>query len=602
MYVLGISFGHGSAATLTKDGEVIAAVEEEKLNRKKGFVGFPSQAVDFVLGNASLQPENVDYVAIGCANIAEWAYNYRRLATIFNKRGFGPRVIELLLYALKIFFPDIRYASIYFKYFYKQMESLGFVRERIVLVNHHLAHAASAYFVLPWRDAVVITSDGKGDGISSAVYHGKNFNVQEVDQQSDLVSIGQLYQSVTKYLGYKVNRHEGKITGLSAYGDAQSCTNHFNEILQYNDNGSFVNLFQENEELKRNPLSFLKRRVRPKTWRTVRYVRSLEGNLRRFAVNYQMYLNFLREKMGADKPENIAAGVQEISEQLIVSYCSHYITKKGFPVNICLAGGLFANVKINQRIREISGVNNLYVHQAMDDAGTSLGASLWTWVQKRGNDNSWPRMKTVYLGPSYSEDDMESGLQEADLPYKRVQNIEEVIAGLIDAGKIVGRFNGSMEWGPRALGNRSILASAKDSSINDILNDRLQRTEFMPFAPSVIDEDAPKFFKGYASTDEGARYMTVTYDVEEEGCSLFPAVVHVDKTSRPQVVFREQNESYYRILHEYKKLTGFGVIVNTSFNMHEEPIVNTPQDAVRAYLANAVDVLAIGPFLVERRP
>lgn len=261
------------------------------------------------------------------------------------------------------------------------------------------------------------------------------------------------------------------------------------------------------------------------------------------------------------------------------------------------SSGGFANVKLNQKIMELPGIKNIYVQPAMDDAGTALGAALHINM-KLNNNKSWTGLETVYTGLEYSASEIKNALEENKLPFRRLECCEEYLGKWIFEGKIVGRFNGYLEWGPRALGNRSILARP-ENEINDTLNKRLKRTEFMPFAPYVLDEDANIFFKGYSSDHIASRYMTMTYNVNSSMIRLIPAVVHVDGTSRPQVVFEEDNPSYYKIIKAYKKHSGIGCIINTSFNMHEEPMVNSPEDAIRAFLAGAVDILSMGEFVVD---
>ena len=266
--------------------------------------------------------------------------------------------------------------------------------------------------------------------------------------------------------------------------------------------------------------------------------------------------------------------------------------------NICLAGGVFANVKLNQKIMELSGIKNVYIQPAMDDAGAALGAALH--VNMRLNKNKeWTGLETVYTGPDFTESEIKNALEKYNLPVRRLKCHEEELGRWIYEGKIIGRFNGATEWGSRALGNRSILVRPIEKEINDTLNKRLKRTEFMPFAPSVLDEDASNILRGYSPDHIASRYMTLTYHVNPSMINLIPAVVHVDGTARPQVVFEEDNPSYYKIIKAYKKYSGVGCVINTSFNMHEEPIVNSPEDAIRALLSGAVDILSLGEFVVE---
>jgi len=595
--ILGVNFGHAAAAALIEDGKILAAIEEEELSRIKGDRAFPKKAAAFVCKKNNLSYRDIDIIAVGCENLTEFGYGYRKLNQYFNRSGKMDKFWGLFYDGLKRLFPtSVNLSRSLRKLFLSSLSELGFPPEKVRFVDHHEAHAASAYYTSPWRDAVIVTNDGKGDGLCGIFCVGKDGIMKNLDRVEDLNSIGQFYQSVTKFLGYKVNRHEGKITGLAAFGDDAESFPLMNQVYRF-DNGIFENQFHKNEEFRRDPIGYFERHVSPKNWMDIKYLKSLHGKLVNFAVAYQMYANYLKEKMGTFPPKDIAAGIQKLSEEAIVAYIRGKLNSDSTP-HICLAGGVFANVKINQRIREIDQIKNVYVHPAMDDSGTALGAALLTWMNSTAQ-KVWPSLETVYLGPDYSEQEMEQSLKKYNLPYRRPENFEEELGRLIYEGKIIGRYNGAMEWGPRALGNRSILARPTDKAINDTLNQRLQRTEFMPFAPSMIDEDTGDFLEDYSHDHIAAKYMTITYNVVPSAIDRIQAAVHIDGTARPQVVFEKDNPTFYNIIKAYKKHSGFGVVINTSFNMHEEPIVNSPENAISAFLVGAVDVLSMGPFIVD---
>ncbi len=602
MRILGVNFGHSAAACLVQDGKVLSAVEEEKLSRIKGDTTFPQRAVQFVLKQNGLRPEDIDIVAVGCRNLAEFGYGYRQLSRYLRRSGPVDKYAGLFYDGIKRLFPYRVDLSVPLgRLFYDSLKKMGFSREKVRLIDHHTAHAASAYYTSPWHDAIIITNDGKGDGLCGAFFVGNNTTLNCVDKIADRESIGQFYQSVTQYLGYKPNRHEGKITGLAALGDYRETFPLMNEIYRYAQ-GKPHNTFYEIEDFRKDPLGYFKKHCdldASKAVPYIKYIKSLHGPLMNFAVAYQLYINYLKNRMSSFEPKEMAAGIQKLAEEVMVSYVQNNLNSHA-NANICLAGGVFANVKINQRIQEIPGIGNVYVHPAMDDAGTALGAALYVWMQGSGK-KQWSELQTVYLGPDFTEAEMEESLKKYRLPYRRSKKPEEEIGRLIYEGKIIGRFNGALEWGPRALGNRSILARPIDKTINDVLNQRLKRTEFMPFAPSMLDIDAKDFLVGYREDQIAAKYMTITYHVPANAIDKIQAAVHVDGTARPQVVFKQDNPSFYAIIEAYKKFSGFGVVINTSFNMHEEPIVATPEDAIRAFLVNAVDVLSLGPFIVESR-
>jgi carbamoyltransferase len=283
-----------------------------------------------------------------------------------------------------------------------------------------------------------------------------------------------------------------------------------------------------------------------------------------------------------------------VLEVVATGYVAHYLKKTGAR-NLVLSGGVVANVKLNQRLRDLPGVDGIFIHPNMGDGGAGTGAALLEFQDHPALSRPLP---DVYLGPSFDDDAIMDALQRAQLPSERYRPIEPKIASLIAAGKVVARFNGRMEYGPRALGNRSILYHAKEPEVNQWLNQRLGRTEFMPFAPATLHDKRNDCYRHVDGADYAAQFMTITFDCTEAMRRDSPAAVHVDGTARPQLVTPTSNASFHRILTEYYQLTGIPSVINTSFNMHEEPIVCTPDDAVRAFLQGNLDYLAIGDYLV----
>ena len=291
---------------------------------------------------------------------------------------------------------------------------------------------------------------------------------------------------------------------------------------------------------------------------------------------------------------DVAAGYQHVLERVATAYVVHYLAQTGIR-NVVLSGGVVANVKLNQRIRELPNVDGLFIHPNMGDGGCGTGAAL---LEFAGCDRLSQRLDDVYWGPEFSADEIAEALQTSQLQFTRHDPIEPILARLIADGKVVARFNGRMEYGPRALGNRSILYHAKEPEVNQWLNQRLGRTEFMPFAPATLYEKRGECYRNIDGADYAAQFMTVTFDCTDKMKCDSPAAVHVDGTARPQLVTQESNPSFHRIISEYYRLSGIPSVINTSFNMHEEPIVCTPDDAIRAFLQGNLDCLAIGPFLV----
>jgi carbamoyltransferase len=418
-------------------------------------------------------------------------------------------------------------------------------------VEHHSSHAANAFFTSGFDEALVVTLDGYGSGLAGSISAGRGASIERLHNLEYPHSLGTFYETVTSALGFTPSRHEGKIVGLAAYGDP--------EILG----------------------DLLRRRFVQKN-----------GGFRIVETNNVYFARLLASQF----PKiDVAAAYQRVLEEVAVAYVSQYIASTGLK-RIVLSGGVVANVKLNQRLCEIPGVEGIFVHPNMGDGGCGTGAAL---LEFAGSAPTKQPIKDVYLGPEFSGDEITEALRRAQLAFTHYKPIEPKIAMLLAAGKVVARFDGRMEYGPRALGHRSILYHAKEPAVNQWLNQRLGRTEFMPFAPATLYEHREANYRNIKGAEHAAEFMTVTFDCTDSMKRDCPAAVHVDGTARPQLVSESASPGFHRILTEYFKLTGIPSLINTSFNMHEEPIVCTPDDAVRAFLQGNLDYLAIGEFLVE---
>jgi carbamoyltransferase len=326
--------------------------------------------------------------------------------------------------------------------------------------------------------------------------------------------------------------------------------------------------------------------------------------LARWALTGQLWdpilVDELRRRCRSATPAQVAAAAQLLLEERVVHLVAHWVKQTGLR-QVTLAGGVFANVKLNQRIAEIDGVEDVFVHPCMGDGGLSLGAALWGSRQPIAEQVEvlHPKLDDVFLGPEYTTDEIRAVLEQAGVSYTEEECVERRIAEAIHDGKVVARFDGRMEYGPRALGNRSIMAAATDTNINDWLNKRLHRSEFMPFAPAVLEEHMSEIFPTI-KVGKTLRFMTITLDVDPVWQKRAPAVCHIDGTARPQVLDPIHTPSFYKVVSFYYHLSGLPLVINTSFNMHEEPIVCTPEDAVRAFQMGHLDALAIGPFWTEQ--
>ena len=415
--------------------------------------------------------------------------------------------------------------------------------------NHHDTHAANAFYSSGYDEALLVTLDGYGSGNCGGVYEGNSAGLTPLIKFSFPNSLGQFYEMVTSALGFKPGRHEGKIVGLAAYGNPDV----LGPILRD------------------------------------RFVIE-DGDIRiRASMNYY----FARALAQKYAKRDVAAAYQHVLEQVTKEVCEYWVNKTGLS-NVAVSGGVNANVKLNQRIHEIDGVDSVFVYPNMGDGGCGTGAAMLAFDK---GTRSKP-VDTVYHGPSYTAEDIEKELQSENLQYDKPSNLEEAAGALLAKNHIVARFNGRMEYGPRALGNRSVLYSAHDPQVNLWLNHQLGRTEFMPFAPAVLDSEKYNLFLNCQGCEKTSEFMTITFDCTDEMAEKCPAAVHVDKTARPQFVSERTNESFHKIISAYHELTGVPAVINTSFNMHEEPIVCSPKDAVRAFLLGNIDYLAIGDYLV----
>lgn len=415
--------------------------------------------------------------------------------------------------------------------------------------HHHDTHAANAFYGSGFDEALLITLDGYGSGCCGGVYTGSANGIQMLHRFDFPNSLGQFYEHVTSGLGFKPNRHEGKIVGLAAYGNP--------EILR----------------------STLRERFD-----------TTDGDI---VIHASMNYYFTRALALRYSKRDIAAAYQKVLEDVTEEVTRYWLAKTGLK-QVAVSGGVHANVKLNQRMKE-AGAEQIFVYPNMGDGGCGTGAALLVFGPEVFGQKA---LGNAYFGPDYPESAMKEALEKEGLAFEQPECAEEEIARLIAANHIVARFNGQMEYGPRALGNRSILYPAQDPSVNQWLNKQLGRTEFMPFAPAALTSEADRLFLNLSGAEKTAEFMTITFDCTEEMKRLCPAAVHIDGTARPQLVSEKTNPSFHRILTHYYELTGIPALINTSFNMHEEPIVCTPTDAVRAFLDGNLDYLALGPFVV----
>lgn len=596
--ILGLHVSHDASACLLVDGELVFAVQEERLTRKKFYDGFPRESVKWILEQSSVAPRDLEIAIAGVAQHIEnpvWVYlddaiEQRPLTQWIGRIAGKIESMSQADIAKHLYFSKDAYS----RYIRAELGELGLAGRPVHFFDHHECHAATAYLPTPYDEALVLTQDGRGDCLSGTVSLGRGGHLKRIIAQPSAASVAQLYAGVTKFLGFRALRHEGKITGLAAFGRDTPLREKIEGLFDIAEDGRISRV---SCETLLGQIGFVKLTTREQKLINAGPIEYRESD--RFGIIFQHWL--AKFAAGISK-EDIAYAIQAACENIVLNSTVALVRSAGHkaPLHIGLAGGLFANVKINQRIRDqVPGVGDVFVQPAMSDCGLSVGAALLLH-QSRGGMRGGP-LRHVYLGNDYSDASIENILRRwpSAISFEKVASVEQTVARLVAERRVVGRFNGAMEFGPRALGNRSIVLHPGDASMNQVMNQRLNRTEFMPFAPSVLDRRAADYFAGYQDHHTTADWMTITYNVHATKQKEIEATVHVDGTARPQVVRRATNPSYYKILSEFEKLTGIGCMVNTSFNMHEEPIVASPEDALRAFDQGSVDVLAIGSFVVK---
>ncbi len=570
MNILGINFLSEASAALVQDGNIVSAASEERFNRIKLFAGYPEKAIEYVLKSAGLKITDIDIISTtgkspGKPN--QKAYDEKKAA--INASTIPQDIKEHQLKKLQERYDrEVYVLGERTPNNIKKLEKLG---PKVEVVEHHSAHVAATYYCSGFKESLVITADGWGENASNVLYQAKDGEITKLNYSNTFDSLGYYYGSMTKFLGYRPHRHEGKILGLAAMGDPSKVSPIMRKMIGFDkENQRFVGKMEEGI-----------------------YLPFFENDNLSRVLKVGAKTDVAK---GIFTKEDISAGLQNVLEEVVVDYVKNLNFGE---TNIALAGGVFANVKLNQRIRELPNVKNVFIYPNMGDGGLAAGSALQVYAEKVGLKPS--RIRDVYLGPSFSNEEILEEIKKQSIEFEEHKDIEGRVAEILSENKVVARFDGRMEWGPRALGNRTIMYSPTDKTVNDWLNKRLNRTEFMPFAPVSIKENAKKSYIGYKDEHLAADFMTMTYDCTDEMKKTQPAVVHVDGTARPQIIEEAVNKSYYNIVKNFYKLTGLTSTINTSFNMHEEPIVCTPFDAIRSFKTGHLDYLAIGNYLLENK-
>ena len=564
--VLGVWNGNDAGAVLVRDGVVVAAAGEERFNREKLTRSFPEKSIDFVLKHGQIMKSEIDKVACGAwPEIVEKGTLQAVMTHI--ERNLETGNVEGALSSVRRIIRSGEGDVEARNKLHDGLNSLGLGQTPLELVNHHLSHAVTAFAPSPFLESLVLVVDGRGDFRSTSLWHASlDSGYRLVHESSELSSLGILYGVITRLLGFVPDRHEGKVMGLAARGSFTDCVDFLQSFVQFSeiDGTVFVDYSGGYEP-------FL-----------------LEGS------------RGLETVLSSYQKEDVAFALQYVLENVIVNYLRWHTRSIGAEdFNLCLAGGVASNVRMNMRLRQLDGVKNVYVAPAMTDGGNALGGAL---AVELGAPRKAQKvvLENFYLGPQFSEADISAEILSSGLRFERLTALESeaLILERLRVGNIVGVFQGRTEFGPRALGNRSILASPASPGIAKELNTRLNRNDFMPFGPVTVSELAGQCFVDWEESHVGSEYMTMCYLVTDWFRDLCPSVVHVDGTVRPQVIRREKNPSYHSLVSKFFDLEGVPALINTSFNLHEEPIVNSPADALKAIERGAIDLLHIGPFIV----
>lgn len=579
MNVLGISaFFHDSAAALLVDGHVVAAAQEERFSRIKHDSDLPVEAVRFCLGQAGLSMADIDYVVFYEKPLRKFDRILRTHLREFPRSlPQFPRSLATWLGKRLWMKSDL-------------CARLGCEPEQLLFSDHHLSHASSAFFSSPFESAAIITADGVGESATTSIYRGSSTaEGSKVELLCELEfphSIGLLYSAITAYLGFEVNDGEYKVMGLSAYGEPRYRAE-FEQLCRIEDDAALT-LDMKFFAYHRHPT----RSFTPE-------LEGLLGKAREPGSAFHLPARNDEDQRFAD----IAASLQDLTERYMLALAkrAHDLTGEQ---NLCLAGGVALNCVSNRRIQKESPFSQVFVQPAAGDAGGSLGAAQWVSHVLLGAPRVAP-MRNAFLGAAYAQDDIAKFLTECGVKFRNVdtdEQLHDTVAGLLAEGKVGGWFQGRFEWGPRALGARSIIADPRAPDAKERVNRKIKfREGFRPFAPAVLAEDAARWFEVDGDEDLLTPFMCSVVPVTNEGRALLPGVTHVDGTARMQRIDREHNAQFYDLVAAFRARTGVGVLLNTSMNLKDEPLCASPAEAYGVFVRSELDFLVLGRCLIEKR-
>jgi len=591
MHILGVScYYHDAAAALLADGQLVAAAEEERFSRIKHDFNFPTRAIRFCLEQGKLSGKDLDYVVF-------FEKPFRKLDRILAS------VLQTYPQSWKVFRESMIGWMLDKLWVASTLQSeLGISRENIFFSDHHLSHAASAFLCSPFEAAAILTVDGVGEWSTAACGVGRDTEIRLTKHLEFPHSLGLLYSTFTAFLGFEVNEGEYKVMGMAPYGTPRYVDKVW-KLVRQNADGSF--------SLDMDYFCFHHSTDRMFNRRFVDLFGEPRPVNMPFFTESTGYPSYFGQRSGDytakcrinEHYADIAASIQRVTEDLLVGMAKSVRNETGLK-NLCIAGGVGLNSVANTRILRESGFEELFIQPAAGDSGGALGAALWAYHSVLGKPRSF-RMEHAYWGQEYGASEISSFLRSENIPYQEAPHADELldrVTAHLTLGKVVGWYQGRFEWGPRALGNRSILADPRNAAMKDIVNAKIKfREPYRPFAPSVTADCATQYFElDHAARQYPLRYMLYVTPVKETQRVNLPAITHVDGTARVQTVFREHSPLYHGLIERMGQATGIPVVLNTSFNLRGEPIVTTPQNAFSTFSRSEMDCLVLGNFLIEK--
>jgi carbamoyltransferase len=592
MNILGIScFFHDAAAALLQNGQLVASAEEERFTRKKHDYSFPVKAIDFCLDAGKVRGEELDLVVFFEKPFLKFDRILRSAMQTFprSRRVFQESMIAWLTNKLWV-------KSVI-------AQTLGVPESKIVFSDHHLSHAASAFFCSPFEEAAVLTVDGVGEWATATYGIGRGTEIKVLREIRYPHSIGLLYSAFTAFLGFEVNEGEYKVMGMAPFGEPRYVDDVWKLIHQERDGSFRLNMeyftFHHSTQQTYGP-RFVELFGPPRD-PDAHFFTASSGYPSYFGPRPADYDGLARRNQHY---ADVAASIQRVTEELLLTMATHLRRETGLS-RLCFAGGVALNSVANGRLLREAGFDELYIQPAAGDGGGALGAALFGNHMVLGKPREFV-MRHAYWGQEHSPGDVAAFLTAHHIPHERMEDDDRLVARVVDhlqAGKVIGWFQGRFELGPRALGNRSILADPRSPAMKDIVNTKIKfREPFRPFAPSVLVERAGEFFDlPEAERHYPARYMLYVVPVVDRQRERVPAITHVDGTARPQTVDADTAPRYRRLIAEFGRATGVPLVLNTSFNLKGEPIVNTPAEAFSTFSRSGMDVLVLGQHIIEKR-